>query len=401
MNFRQKQFGKVDVSKLLRISPGQLTLLPCCMITAVVLNRSISFTAVGWNLLSYLALALSLLSFALMFFLYIRRGVISRIVSMVIIFAMLLMTSTIINGNDVKTCFYDSCSLIFIAMACDYYKDRFSMLIVAFAIAFSFCAYLNFLHMLSHPELWIIENLKNSQGYLLGSNYNQMGCRLLCAIGTSIACLKYSKWWLINIIPVALVSIATLVIVGSMTSLTGLLLFLVISLIPSQKLIKSGIVCLLFGVILFQVFVCFQGKGIEQNPLAVYFVEDVLGKDITFTYRTYMWDAAAKVFVDSPFYGYGYVNNDWYISHMSSIAMGTHNYIWGVLVSGGIFLLTIFSYICFLSFSKFFAATDRFVILIYATATILFLMMLMENFPHLFIFTLLLLSAFAPQTNKI
>ena len=294
-------------------------------------------------------------------------------------------------------CFYDSLSLIFIAMACDYYKDRFHMLIIAFAIAFSFCTYLNLLHILAHPELWFIDDLKTNQGYLLGGNYNQMGCRLLCAVGTSVACLKYSKWWLLNAIPVTLVSIATLVIVSSMTSLTGILLFLVFCLIPSRKLIKTGIVGLLIFVFFFQVLVCFQGKGIEQNPLAVYIVEDVLGKDITFTYRTYLWDAAAKVFVDSPLYGYGYVSGDWYYSHMSAIALGPHNYIWGILVAGGVLLLVVFTYICFLSFSKFFATSDRNVIQIYAIAAVLFLMMLMENYPHLFIFTLLTLAYFAPH----
>ena len=163
---------------------------------------------------------------------------------------------------------------------------------------------------------------------------------------------------------------------------------------------KMGIVCLLSVVFLFQVFVCFQGKGIEQNPLAVYFVEDILGKDITFTGRTYLWDAAAKIFVNSPFYGYGYVDRDWYYSHMSTFAMGTHNYIWAVLVTGGVLLLTVLSYICFLSFSRLFTTSDRYVILIYAVAAVLFMMMLMENYPHLLVFTLLLLAAFAPRPNN-
>lgn len=398
METQREEEKLINLGKLLRIDTGHQTLLPCLMILAVVANKSISFTAVGWNTLSYLALALVLLSFTFMSFIYLRRGALSRFVLMTIIFSSLLLTSTIINGNDVKMCFYDGCSLIFIALACEYYKDRFHMLIVAFALAFSFCTYLNFLHMLAHPELWIIDDLKTNQGYLLGGNYNQMGCRLLCAVGISMVCLKYSKWWLLNVIPVTLVSIATLVIVGSMTSLTGILLFLVFCLIPSNRLKKIGVTSLIAFVILFQVFVCFQGKGIEQNPLAVYVVEDVLGKDITFTYRTYLWDAAAKVFVNSPLYGYGYVSNDWYYSHMSSIAMGTHNYIWAVLVTGGVLLLAVLSYICFLTFSKLFTTSDRHVLLIYAVAAVLFLMMLMENYPHLLLFILLALAYFAPRS---
>jgi len=400
MNGNLKKLLTIDLRSLLRVNLSRLTLLPTLMIIAVVINKSISITVLGYNMLSYLALALSLLSFVVMSYIYIRRGTMSKIVLIVIAFVMVLTASTVINGNDIKMCFYDACSLMFIAMVCDYYKDRFHMLIVAFAIAFSICAYLNLMHMLTHPELWIIDDTKTNQGYILGGNYNQMGARLLCAVGTSVACLKHSKWWLLNVIPVTLVSIVTLVIVQSMTALSGIMLLLAFSMIPSAKLLKAGILSLLAFVFLFQVFVCFQGKGIEQSPLAVYIVEDVLGKDITFTYRTYLWDAAGKIFANSPIFGYGCVDNDWYYSHMSSIAKGTHNYIWGILVSGGILLLAVFTYICLLVFHKFLSTNDRYTLLLYAITTVLFLMMLMENYPHLFILTLLLLTSCASHLNK-
>ena len=112
-----------------------------------------------------------------------------------------------------------------------------------------------------------------------------------------------------------------------------------------------------------------------------------------------MWDAAAKVFTASPLYGYGFVDNNWYYSHMSTFAMGTHNYIWAVLGTGGVLLLVVLTYICFMSFSKLFTTTDRYILLIYAGAAVLFLMMLMENYPHLLLFTLLALAYFAPRST--
>ena len=397
---RLKQIGKIDVGKLLRVDVGRMTLLPFIMILSVVVNTSISINVLELSALSYLALAMVLLSFIIMSYLYLRKGSLSKLVLMAVLFEMMLMVSTIINGTDMKKCFYDGCSVIFIAIICDYYKDRFHMLIAAFAIAFSICAYLNFFHLMLHPDLWMINDLKTNQGYLLGSNYNQMGCRLLCAVGTSMACIKYNKWWLLNVILVTTASLATLFIVGSMTSLTGIILFLVFSLILPKKSLKAGIVSLLVFIFLFQVFVCFQGKGIEHNSFAVYIVEDVLGKDITFTYRTYLWDAAAKLFVNSPLYGYGCVDNDWYYSHMSSIAAGTHNYIWAILVTGGVILLAIFFYICFLSYSRLLITTDKSALQLFAAATILFMMMIMENYPHPFIFTLLFLPSFATRSNS-
>ena len=349
------------------------------------------------SILSYLLLAMVLLSFFSMSYLYVRKGAVSNVVLMAFLFELVLITSTIMNGTDIKRGFYEGCSVLFIFIVCDYYKDRYYMLIVAFAVSFSICAYLNFLHLLMHPNLWIIDDLKTNQGYLLGGNYNGMGCRLLCAVGLSIACLKYSKWWLLNIIPVTIVSIVSLGIVGSMTSVTGVILLLLFCLIPSHRLLKMGIVSLITFVIIFQVFVCFQGKGIEQNELAVWFVEDVLGKDITFTYRTLMWEAAKKVVVESPLFGYGLVSKDWYFSHMSSFALGPHNFIWAILIFGGVILLALFTFICFIVFARFLRVKDKHILHIYAAAAVMFLMMTMEYYPLPFIFTLLSLSYFAPQ----
>jgi O-antigen ligase len=254
---------------------------------------------------------------------------------------------------------------------------------------------------MTHPDLWIVDDLKSTQGYILGGNYNGMGCRLLCAVGTSVVCLKYSKWWIINVIPVTLISIVTLATVQSMTSLTGILLFLLFCFIPSRKLLKTGIITLIATVIFFQIFVCFQGKGIEHNSLIVWFVEDVLDKDITFTHRTYMWDAASKVFVDSPIYGYGLVDADWYYSHMSSFAKGPHNFIWGILIYGGIILLALFTYICYMAFIKLPATNDKSVLLIYAVAATMFTMMIMEVYPLPFIITLITFAYFAPRSQEV
>ena len=375
--------------------------IPFLMIFSVVVKMSIDLNILEMQMLSYLVLGLSLLSLVVLSVFYFRKGVISQYVAVIFLFQLLLFTSTVINGADIKNCFYQGCILIFVAMAADYFKDRFHFLICAFALSFSFCAYLNFFHLMTHPDLWIVDEMKSTQGYILGGNYNGMGCRLLCAVGISMLCLRYSKWWLLNAIPVTFVSIAALGIVGSMTSMTGILLFLFFYLIPSRKLLKTGIVALMVIVVLFQIFVCFQGKGIEHNSLAVWFVEDLLGKDITFTHRTYMWDAASKVFVNSPIYGYGLVDAAWYYSHMSSFAKGPHNLIWGILIYGGIILLALFTYICFMVFIKIPATNDRNVLLIYAIAAVMFTMMIMEVYPLPFIITLLTLAFYAPRSQEV
>lgn len=399
MNAHLAQLLTIDLENLLKMNLSKLTLIPVLMIFSVVVNMCL--TILEMQTLSYLMLGLSLLSFAVISIFYFKSGTISRYVAVIIMFQVMLFTSTVINGNDVKNCFYQGCTIIFIAIASDFFKERFYLLVCAFALSFSFCTYLNFYHLMTHPDLWIVDDLKSTQGYILGGNYNGMGCRLLCAVGTSVVCLKYSKWWIINVIPVTLISIVTLATVQSMTSLTGILLFLLFCFIPSRKLLKTGIITLIATVIFFQIFVCFQGKGIEHNSLIVWFVEDVLDKDITFTHRTYMWDAASKVFVDSPIYGYGLVNADWYYSHMSSFAKGPHNFIWGILIYGGIILLALFTYICYMVFIKLPATNDKSVLLIYAVAATMFTMMIMEVYPLPFIITLITFAYFAPRSQEV
>lgn len=401
MNERLTQLLTIDIGHLLKMDLSKWTIVPFLMIFSVVVNMSISINVMEMQTLSYGVLALSLLSFVVMSIFYLRTGTISLYVAVIILFQLLMFASTFINGTDIKGCFYQGCTLIFIAMAADYFKGRFHFLICAFAISFSFCAYLNFLHLMTHPDLWIVDDLKENQGYILGGNYNGMGCRLLCAVGTSIVCMRYSKWWILNVIPVTLISIVTLAIVKSMTSMSGIFLLLLFCLIPSYKLLKTGIIALIASVIFFQIFVCFQGKGIEQNSLAIWLVEDVLGKDITFTYRTYMWDSASKVFANSPIFGYGLVDAEWYFSHMSSFAKGPHNFIWGILIYGGIILLALFTYICYMVFVKLPATNDRSILLIYATAATMFLMMIMEVYPPPFIITLLTLAFYAPRSQGV
>lgn len=382
----------IDLSGLMKVNLRELTWLPSLMIVAVVVRSTIDINVLEWSVASYIAMGLSMLSFFTMAFFYLRQEVMSRYVFACVLFQTLLLASSIINGTDSKNCFYDGCVIIFVVMVCDYYRDRPQMIVVSFAMAFSLCVYLNVLHMIIHPDLWIVSEMKEDSGYLLGSNYNQMGCRLLCAVATSILCLKYSKWWWLNVLPIVLISTATLFIVSSMTSLTGLLLFLLFCLLPSNKLMKIGILALLAFVLFFQIFVCFQGKGIENNSIAIYFVEDVLGKDITFTNRTMLWDAASRVFADSPIYGYGYVDRDWYFSHMSSYAKGPHNYIWAMLIYGGILLLAVFTYLSCMVVSKIIGVADKYTLFIYASVAILFLMMTMEVYPPVFIIILLSLA---------
>ena len=115
----------------------------------------------------------------------------------------------------------------------NYYRNRISFVLQCLAFAFSFCVYINFIHIVTHPMLWMIDEYKTADGYLLGGNYNQMGCRLLISLSTCLLCLRYSWLWIVNFVLQSVIVIASLFMVSSMTSLSMISLFLVFCLIPS------------------------------------------------------------------------------------------------------------------------------------------------------------------------
>ena len=253
---------------------------------------------------------------------------------------------TVVNVNDIRNAIYNSVFIWFMLLIMRYYRHRMEMVVKCFAIAFTVCVWINFVHLVTHPLLWLVDDYKDATGYLFGNNYNQMGCRMMAALASNLLCLRYSRIWLVNMIVLAIVIVASLAMVGSMTSLSMILVFLVCCLLPTSKLRLTAI-CGLFAVfLLFQIFVVFNGRGLENNELAVYIVEDVLKKDLTFTYRTHMWESALKIIEESPIWGWGFADADWFKANMSAFAIGPHNFILSILIHGGVILLGIYVMIC-------------------------------------------------------
>lgn len=237
--------------------------------------------------------------------------------------------------------------------------------------------------------MFLGENTNNS--FLLGGNYNAMGSRFIAAIVCCSLCANYGKLWRINYIAVTLVSIITLILVNSMTSFASIMVYVMISLLPSLQLRKYATLSLSVVLVLFQLFVVFNGNGLHDNELAVYIVEDVLGKDITFTHRTDMWEQSLQYFVKSPIAGYGFLSYNWYVEHMVCWGIGPHNFILVILLYGGIILLSLYLFIIYYAFRSVFNHFDnQSMTLILGTVTIFF-MMLMEVYPFFFVFIFLTL----------
>lgn len=345
---------------LLQIDLQQSRLIPFVAISLLTTHLAISFFDMEMFMASYAALAGMLLAFLAALFLLLRKRTLYTFDFTVLLFILILEGISLLNGVDWKNWLYSVFAISTYLFLFNYYRDRYHVLIFGILFVLSVAVYCQLYQCITHPEMWLVENHmdKSLHGYILGGNYNQMGCRLIIALTAGIISITYSKWFLLNLVPLFICCFSILFMVRSMTALSCLFIFLIFCLIRNQRLLSWGIICMYLGVILFQVIVCFSGKGLENNELARWFIIDVLEKDMTFTGRTEMWDSALRIIADSPIWGYGFGDADWFRAHMSNRAIGAHNYILNTMVYGGIILLVLYLAIIIQSFQNLIRAND-------------------------------------------
>lgn len=375
--------------------------IPALMALVFALYNSLSFTAVEMQTASYLMLALMLLTTCVSALLIVQNRSISRYPFFILFLLFWIVAITMLNGNDLKNWVYSCASVAALVFLFDYYRDNITPLVIGALIGFTISIYAALWQLVTNPYLWVQgENDVNVvSGFLLGGNYNQMGIRLLCGVALNVLCLKYSKWFWVPLIPLILTCIVLLVMVQSMTSLVSLLLFLIFCCLPGIRFPRFCITGLICVVILFQIFVCFNGRGIENNETATWFIVEVLGKDITFTNRTALWDSALRLFVESPLMGYGFPSADWYYSNLASTAVGPHNLILGFMIYGGIPAVVLFLGLLVYTVVNVLKNKDRYATFLYAMVGILLLMSLMEVYSTTLVTFILVLTYYYRQNT--
>ena len=229
--------------------------------------------------------------------------------------------------------------------------------------------------------------------YILGGNYNQMGRTLLPAIGIhGYYTLRYDKWRTSLYILMAL-CIATLVLVGSMTSLVCVLILVIFFFIPNEKTRRLAIISFLIFYLIFQGFVVFLQQDLHSYKYFTYFVEEVLHKDLTFTHRTTVWADGFDLIRKSPLIGYGYRSPEWYGSKLNVAT--AHNIIIDEFIKGGILLFLVDIYLVFTAIAIYLKNRARETqFLAFSCLTFMF-MMIMEVYMFAYVAMMLLLLGYS------
>lgn len=279
-------------------------------------------------------------------------------------------------------------------------KDLYFYLFIG-TVVFSACVYANFYFLLLNPL-----GFPSSEGeayYFLGTNYNQIGPKVMFAFLFSVLLTYRYKIAIINVIAVAAIGLASLIMVNSMTSAVCLSLLLIIYLTSWIRGLKRIVLySLLLFIVFFQIFIVFSGNALNTKDSNLFL--DSIGKEATFTGRTELWAYSANYYWDSPIWGHGFISaKDYYESgYFHGIKKTSHNYIYNILHKGGIILLFIIFQLIAISYKKIKKKVyDNNVYIIVLTGVILMMMSLFEIYDTIYVYLLLIFLYYHDNFNVV
>lgn len=293
---------------------------------------------------------------------------------------------------------------IFLLIGQKYWREDPQHSLKLLASVFSCLVYLNVVLLILYPDgLWIDTTwvgTGDSTRYLFG-NYNAMGVVCLCALIVQSAYTFLSHRGYGNLFGLILVSLFTVIFVGSMTSTVGL--SLIVLYIIFHKQIKHPFVFIIafFCIyIVFIVLIVFMGNSIEDYPAALQFVENVLGKEASFTTRTGIWIETIDLIMQRPWIGYGYQSVEWNAQQIG--ASGPHNLWLEIMMYGGIVAVGGFILLIFKSTSSVYHSNSYATIVVGVGLCVLLLMSLFETYSMILIFLVIQMTYYTtyfPQSS--
>ena len=120
-----------------RVNLHDMTFVPAVMIFFLVVFMTLSLSALEMQLLSYAVLAMVIASFLVMLTLVMRDKEITSLGFMYFLFLFFLFAMTVVNVNDIKNDVYNSIAIGLMLLLMRYYRDRMSMVLKSFTIAFT------------------------------------------------------------------------------------------------------------------------------------------------------------------------------------------------------------------------------------------------------------------------
>lgn len=294
--------------------------------------------------------------FSLIF--YIRRGIVSKVFLLLAAFWLIMTISTIINAGPFDLLFRAAMASLQLCMVLELgcSTDRKKTLGV-YALYFGVMAILNattfliFFNENEHFTGMYVDNRGDHNYYFLGQDNGTIYYVLPAVVFASLYSIESKKKISLMVyVFCGLILFSYLWIMSGNGIVTSLLLLVVLFIantrLNSKILKKVGINKILITSII--LFVCIAIAR-TNNPI-MSFITNILGKDMTFTGRTAIWDTVLGHIRNKPILGYGFQTNS---LKYSMIPLGkAHNAYLQVLYNGGFLSLILFYAIIKVSFGK-------------------------------------------------
>lgn len=261
---------------------------------------------------------------------------------------------------------------------------------------YSSLVYANLVFFLIFPEGYISYDTSSGTGlrYFLG-NYNQFGSVLIPAVVINViySLVKFKRIRISTILLITTVCF-TLIYFWSATSLAGIFLIIIYLIfihrgifryLVNNKTVIITIVGLFVAIVV-----------LNNLQMFSFVIENILGKDLTLSSRTIIWDRVKDMISVSPYFGHGYLEGGRYIYFNEVTQRDAHNTALQIILQSGYlgFLTFILPIILFFIRIRRFKS-DRIVKFILFSFLVACIMMYFEVYRLNFIYLFVLLGIYS------
>lgn len=261
------------------------------------------------------------------------------------LYAIAILFSSVINSGNYNEEFDFLINSFLCVSICIIYSDKFDILIRSLMIVSEICVYSNLISIVIFPNgLYTrsVSGYSSTTEWILGVTNYFIQWMIPSIIIAWIYCYFEKRWLRTLLLSSAIV--ITEILKGSGTCVTGIVLFLGLMLIPFADLIFTPIRSVVIATTMLIIILFFRTIDFFK-PLILF-----LGKDMTFSNRTFIWDNALDSITGAPILGHGLLDNDSMVSYLGSMPSGIrwegathcHNQFLQIIFQGGFVAFLLF-----------------------------------------------------------
>lgn len=209
-------------------------------------------------------------------------------------------------------------------------------------------------------------NFENMTGniYFLGNKFNVTYAHLL------IICLtwylfKNKKRIKLIIFFLLVYSVILMIIMRSSTGIVGCIMMFFFLIIPNRIVFKIHSLKFVLLLIFVSFLFIFLASPLLNLKFVQFFIVDIFGEDLTLSARTNIFKVVPSLFLNSPFFGYGYGSINEILINLTG-CFNTQNGLWELLVTFGLPATLIYLFLICLPYAKKDGNQEIFPLMIYS-----------------------------------